>query len=125
MPRRTRSEWPLQALNVAQSSALSRIRCLHSQRQGVRASARGGPSQAATAERCNAVRSGGILASYKEDMVSLPTGSKQACHLRDILPGAWRELLDNFVDAMLLPQAERDALVDDSEISRPWYVDPV
>ena len=58
-------------------------------------------------------------------MVSLPTGSEEPCYLADILPDIWREVLESFEDAMLLPQAERDALADDADISQQWYSDPV
>ena len=69
--------------------------------------------------RHNAVRqhaAAGSLASYGEDMVSFPTGSEQPCHLADILPDTWREVLDHFEGGMLLPEAERDALADDADI---------
>ena len=105
----TRSDWPLQALNAAQSMALNRIRRLHTQRKWVSAPL---PEAALrrllrhnAATRYAAV---GSLASYGEDMVSLPTGSEQPCRLADIMPGTWREVLENFEDAMLLPQAERE-----------------
>ena len=109
----TGSEWPLQALNAAQATTLRRIRRLHSQRQCVSAP----PPEAAlrrllrqnVATQYAAV---GSPASFREDMVSLPPGPGQPCHRVDVLPGTLREVLDNFVDAMLLPQAKRDALAD-------------
>ena len=42
----------------------------------------------------------GSLASYGEDMVSLPTESKQPCYLADILPATWREVLESVEDAV-------------------------
>ena len=67
----------------------------------------------------------GSLASYGEDLVSLPTGSGQPCYIADILPATWRKVLESFEDAVLLPQADRDAMADDAEISQQWYLDPV
>ena len=122
----TRSDWPLQALNAAQSMAFNRIRRLNTQRKWVAASL----PEAALRRllRHNAATqyaAVGSLASYGEDMVSLPTCSEQPCCLADILPDIWREVLESFEDAVLLPQAELDALADDAKISQQWYFDPV
>ena len=67
----------------------------------------------------------GSLASYGEGMASLPTRSEQPCYLGVILPAPWREVLESFEEAMLLPQADRDALADDAEMAQQWYFDPV
>ena len=102
--------------------ALAQIRRLHTQRKWVAP-----PMPEAALRRLlrhNAATqyaAVGSLASYGEDMVSLPTGSEQPCYLADILPATWREVLERFEGAMLLPRADRDALADDAVISQQWY----
>ena len=88
----TRSDLPFRLLNAAHSMALNQIRRLHTQRKWVSASL----PEAALRRllRHNAATqyaAVGSLASYGEDMVSLPTGSEQPCCLAEILPATWRE----------------------------------
>ena len=122
----TRILWPLQAPIADQSTALIRMWRLHTQRKMVSASLP--EASLRRLLRHNAATqyaAVGSLPSYGEDIISLPTGSEQPCYLADILPDIWREVLESFEDAMLLLQAERDALADDADISQQFHFDPV